>query len=209
MFETDVVGARMKSMKLGLMLMLGLMAGAGTAISAQDAAPANTAAAAPALPEDQQATKEQVAKLFEVMRLRQQMDTMMKMLPAMAQQAAQQQQKATLDQLGGKLTPEQQEQVNQMTTRIMNKAIASYPVEDLIGDATTVYQRHISREDADAMIAFYTSPAGQHLLDAQPVIMREYMPLVMDRMKGMTKTLADETAKEIKDYLATLPAATN
>jgi uncharacterized protein len=195
----------MRSMKLATMLMLGLMTGAGAMVRAQESA---QTPAATALPEDQQATKEQVTKLFEVMRLRQQMDSMMKMIPAMAQQTAQQQQKAMLDQLGGssKLTPEQQAKVNEMTTRILDKAIASYPTDGILADATAVYQRHISREDADAMIAFYSSPAGQHLLDAQPVIMHEYMPMVMERMKGMNKVLADDVAKELKDYFATLPA---
>src|SRR6202012_3481569 len=184
----------MRSMKLAAMLMLGLVAGAGVVARAQEAAQAS--AVAP-LPEDQQATKDQITKLFEVMRLRQQMDTMMKMIPAMAQQTAQQQEKALVNTLArnAKLTPEQQEKIDQMTQRIISKAIASYPIEGIIADATTVYQRYISREDADGMITFYGSPAGQHLLDAQPVIMREYMPLVMDRMKGMNKTLADETAK--------------
>ena len=33
------------------------------------------------------------------------------------------------------------------------------------------------------------SPAGQHLLDAQPKIAQEYMPLVMQRTQERTKTL--------------------
>ena len=196
----------MRSSKWSAVLMLGLMAGASCAMArAQEATEAQ---AAQALPADQQATKEQIMKLFDVMRVRQQMETMLKMLPTMAQQTAQQQEKAMLDQLpsGRQLTPEQQEQVSKMTQRIIEKTVASYPMEEVIADATAVYQRHIRREDAAALIAFYSTPAAQHLLDAQPVIAREYMPLVMERMKGMNKTLADEMGKEMKDFLSTLPA---
>jgi uncharacterized protein len=199
----------MRKMRFGVVLAVGLMACAGAMARAQETEQAPAAAAA--LPEDQQATKEQIAKLFEVMRLRQQMDTMMKMVPAMAQQTAQQQMKAMRDQMpaGSKLTAEQQEALDKMMQRIIEKAIASYPIDGVIADATTVYQRHIRREDADAMIAFYSSPAGQHLLDAQPVIAREYMPMVMARMQEVNKGLAAEVSKEVKDYIAALPAAKN
>jgi hypothetical protein len=199
----------MRSMKLGVMLMLGLMTGAGVMARAQEAE--QTPAAATALPEDQQATKEQIAKLFEVMRLRKQMDMMIRMMPAMVKQTAQQQEKAMLQQLpaGSQMTAEQKDQLDKMMQRIIDKAIASYPMDGVIADATAVYQRHIRREDADAMIAFYSSPAGQHLLDAQPVIAKEYMPMVMARMQSVNEGMAAEVKKEMKDYLATLPAVKN
>jgi uncharacterized protein len=198
----------MKNAKFVAVLALGLMAGVCVTAQTQEAAqtPAVTA-----LPEDQQATKEQITKLFEVMRLRQQMDLMMKMIPEMAQQAAQQQQKAMLEHLpsGAQLTPEQQEKLNKFTQQMVEKVVSTYPIDEIISDAIGVYQRHIRREDADAMIAFYNSPAGQHLLDAQPVIAREYMPMVMERMKDLNKTMADDMAKEMKDFIATLTATKN
>jgi hypothetical protein len=197
-------------MKLGVVLMLGLIAVGDVAVRAQeDAAQAPPAAAA--LPADQQATKEQIAKLFEVMRIRKQMDMMLKMMPVMAKQAMQQQQQVMLNNLPAdrQLTEEQRQALNKLTEGIIEKAMSAYPMDAMIADATTVYQRHISREDADAMIAFYGSPAGQHLLDAQPVIAHEYMPLAMERMKSVTAVLSDEAAKEIKDYLSTLPGAKN
>jgi hypothetical protein len=204
--EATMRSVKLGVMKLGVMLMLGLMAGAGAAARAQE--DATEAPAAAALPEAQQATKEQIAKLFEVMRLKKQMDMMLKMMPVMAKQSVQQQQQIMLNKLpaGQQLTEEQRQALNKLTTGIIEKAVAAYPMDAMIADASTVYQRHISREDADAMIGFYSSPAGQHLLDAQPVIAHEYMPLAMERMKSVTATLTDEAAKEIKEYLSTLPA---
>ncbi len=83
----------------------------------------------------------------------------------------------------------------------MDKALSVYPVEEMIADSIAVYQRHVSRDDADALIAFYSSPVGQRLLDAQPAIMQEYMPMVMNRVQERTKVLTDEMAKEMQEMM--------
>lgn len=194
----------MRSVTLVVMLGLGLMTCGVTA--AQEAAPV---AAVAALPEDQQATKEQIAKLFDVMRLRQQMVTMQKMMPSVITKYMQEQEKETLDKMQGgqTLTPAQQEQLSAVMHRIMEKAFTVYSADDMIADSTTVYQKHINREDADALIVFYRSPAGQHLLDAQPVIAQELMPMIMDRTKQRSQALAEEMTKEIHEIVK--QAATN
>jgi len=53
---------------------------------------------------------------------------------------------------------------------------------------TAPYQKYLTRSDVDGIIALYSSPAGQRLLDIQPVIMQEYLPLVMQRMMDRGKT---------------------
>lgn len=159
------------------------------------------------LPQDQQASREQIARLFEVMRLRQQMESMMKSLPAVMQQQIQTTSKELTEKLGGpSLTAQQQEAISKMTQRVMEKTASMYPVEEMIADCMGVYQRHVSRDDADAVTAFYSSPVGQRLLDAQPSIMQEYMPIVMGRMQEKTKALTDEIAKDIQEMMKTVPA---
>jgi|ERR1035437_829633 hypothetical protein len=155
------------------------------------------------IPEDQRATKEQIAKLFEVMRLKQQMASMEQMMPSMVQQQIQAQTKELMARTpgGATLTPEQQEQVGKVTKQFMEKAYKMYPMDEMIADASAVYQRHISRDDADAVLVFYNSPVGRRLLDAQPVIMQEYMPIVMGRMQERTKALTDEMAKAMQDLM--------
>ena len=96
--------------------------------------------------------------------------------------------------------------MQQVMAKYVGKSMDLYPTEEMLTDMITIYQRHLSKDDVDGLIAFYGSAPGQHLLDAQPVIMHEYMPMVMERMKGMNKVLADDVAKELKDYFATLPA---
>jgi hypothetical protein len=63
---------------------------------------------------------------------------------------------------------------------------------------TGLYQKYLTRSDVDGMIDFYGSPAGQHMLSQVPVIMKEFMPLVAQRMNERSKPLMDEFAKEVE-----------
>jgi hypothetical protein len=173
--------------------------------------PAPDASTTSVVPPDQQPTKEQLAKLFEVMRIREQTESMMKMFPAMIQQQIKQQEQESTANLpaGAKPTPEQQAALDKLQSRYFEKAMSLYTVDEMLGDMAGIYQRHFTREDVDAYIAFYTTPAGQHLLQMTPIIMQEYMPLVMQRVQDRSKDLTADFTKELNGVLnSTPPAAT-
>lgn len=169
----------------------------------------DTSAATAVIPVDQQPTKEQLAKLFEVMQLRKQMDSVMKMMPAMIQQQIKaQMQGLTSKTAGGKqITPEQQAAIDKIMSKYMEKAFSVYPVDAMLDDLTTIYQRHLSRTDVDAFIAFYNSTAGQHLLEQQPAIMQEYMPMAMKRAQEGTKTLTNDLTRDLNGIIESPPPA--
>jgi len=174
--------------------------------------PQATSVSATVIPIDQQPTKEQLAKLFEVMRLRKQMDSVMKMMPTMVQQQIKtQMQELTSKMPGGKqISPEQQAAIDKMMGKYMEKAFSIYPVDEMIDDLTVIYQNHVSSSDVDVFIAFYSSPAGQRLLDQQPAIMQEYMPLVMKHTQERTKTLTDDLTRDLNGIIespSSAPAA--
>ena len=154
---------------------------------------------------DDQPSHEQLARLFEVMQLKQQLANMTKTLPAMMQQQISQQMKSmTTSMPGGSMTPEQQAAFDKLMKKYMEKAMSLYPADEMIADMSSIYQRHLSKEDVDTMIAFYVSPAGQHLLELTPVAMKEYIPLVMGKMQERTKALTDEMKKD----MGTIPGYT-
>jgi hypothetical protein len=161
-----------------------------------------TVATQASVPPEQQATREQLTKLFEVMRLRQQFDDMMRALPAVVQQQVRMQMDQLTAKMPGeqKMTPEQQKALDKLMNKYMERTRTLYPADEMIADAISVYQRHMTREDADAYIAFFSSPAGQHLLDAQPVIMKEYLPIAMDRAERRTHALTLEMAADIAEF---------
>jgi hypothetical protein len=107
------------------------------------------------------------------------------------------------------LTPEKQAALDKVMNRFLEKAISIYTVDEMLDDMAGIYQRHFTREDVNAYIAFYSTPAGQHLLQLTPVIVQEYMPVVMQRVQERSKTLTAEISKEIADVLrSSAPDAT-
>ena len=157
----------------------------------------------PAIPPDRQPTKQQLAKLFEVMKVREQTASMMQMLTGMIQQQVRQQEKEiTANQPeSANLTPEKQAALDRVMTRFLDRAMNLFTVDEMLDDMATLYQKHFTRQDVDAYIAFYSTPAGQHLLATTPVIMQEYMPVMMQRVQERSKDLTAELSKEIADVL--------
>ncbi len=157
----------------------------------------------PVIPPDQQPTKQQLAKLFEVMQIREQVASVMQMFPVMIQQQVRQQEKEiTANQPeSARMTPEQQAALDKLTERYLEKAMTLYSVDEMLDDMAAIYQRHFTREDVDIYIAFYSTPAGKHLLQMTPVIMQEYVPVVMQRVQERSKALTADMSKEITDVL--------
>ena len=157
----------------------------------------------PAIPLEKQPTKEQLAKLFEVMHVREQVGAVMRVFPVMIEQQLRQQEKEITESQPGSatMTPEQQAALDKVTDRYIEKAVSLYPADEMLDDMAAIYKRHFTREDVDAYIAFYSTPAGQHLLQITPVVMKEYMPVVMQRVQERSKNLIAEMSKEIADVL--------
>ena len=162
------------------------------------------------VPPDQQATKEQFRKLFEVMRLRQQFEEMMKMLPnVMQQQIHMQIEQVTATMPGANaMTQEQRTALETLMKKYMEKVRTLYPADEMIDDAIVVYRRHMNRQDVEAYIDFFSSPPGQRFLNVQPVIMREYMPVAMERAQKRSRELNAEMAAELAAFEKSLEPAT-
>ena len=171
---------------------------------------------APVIAPENQATADQLAKLFDVMRIKQQMQSMKTMIPGMVQQQIQSAMKQTEADLpaGSRLTPEKREKMQAIMNKYEGKSMDLYPADEMLTDMTSIYQKHLSKEDVEGLVAFYSSPAGQHLLDAQPVIAQEYMPLVMGKVGQRSQAMTKEMMKEMADVVpagkpaAAKPAAT-
>lgn len=152
------------------------------------------------VPESDRPTTEQLNKLFQAMRIREQMQSYVKTLPATTQQMIKEQGDAFAAQApdGKPLTPEQREQIQRVISKFTEKALTLYPQDEMIADMRSIYRRHLTREDVNAYIAFYSTPAGQHLLDMAPLVMKEYVPMVMKRTQERSRVLTAEMMKELE-----------
>ncbi len=177
--------------------------------SASGSAPlaSNDDALAAIVPLDQQPSKEDLNKLFKVMHLREQMEKQLQMMPQIIQQQLQQQWKQMSAKSGTKLTPDQEAGLEKLMQKYMDKAMNVYNVDQMIADIIPVYQRHFTKDDVNAQIAFYSTPAGQRMIELQPVIMKEYMPVVMKHVQDSSAELTDGLINDMSAYLKTIAPA--
>jgi len=109
---------------------------------------------------------------------------------------------------GRALTPAQQAQlqkVQERTRQTLAQALSWSQMRPMYVD---LYKRTFSREDVIAMAEFYESPAGQSLLDKTPLLMRNVMGAIQQKMTplmaGLQKDL-DQILAEPAPAAATKP----
>lgn len=195
----------MKGTKWMAMAALGVLMAPWMMVKAQDQpAPAT---AATVIPEDQRATDEQLNRLFEVMRVKQQMAAATQAMPQIVKQQFQQQmQELEKDHPElASLNDEQREAMGKVMQKFMGQAMTLYGTDEMMADMRALYQKHLSRSDVEATIAFYSTPAGQHVLDMVPAMMQEFLPNVMAKMQTRMRPLILEMTKELTE-LAQPPA---
>lgn len=139
----------------------------------------------------QQSTDAQVDRLLEVMRAKETLDAV---LPQV--QASQQQMVAQLT-ANQQLDPEERERIERSiadSNARMAQALAWENMEPMYRD---IYTATFTAEDIDAMIEFYSSPAGQNLLDKMPQLMENTMGAVQQLIMPMLQELEQDIASEL------------
>jgi hypothetical protein len=150
----------LKSLLCASLLTLSLCAGAQTTVSiAPDAA-----------------SKEDVKKLFDVMASREQMDKMMRQVFAQMQSLNRDEMK--------KRRPDITEAELARFDRQSEDVIKNFPLDAMLSDMVPVYQRHFTKSDIDALVAFYSSPPGQKFLHEMPAVTAETMRAVYPRIQA-------------------------
>jgi uncharacterized protein len=145
---------------------------------------------------DAPATKEDIQKYLGVMHSR---ETMAKMVDAMS---APMHKMLHEQYLKGKdkLPPDFEER----TAKMMDDSMKSFPWDEMLDSMVPVYQKHFTKGDVNALIAFYSTPTGQKLLRDMPAIMQEamenMMPLMKKQMDAMNARMQQEVAEMMKDY---------
>lgn len=142
------------------------------------------------------AGRDRVLKLFDVLNVKKNAETM---IQAMVQQvkvnAAQSFQQEMPD-----ATPAQLDKFNRGIEAVMQDAMSTMRLDELIEVSIPVYQRHFTNADIDTIVAFYSSSTGQKFLTELPQIVQEGMaamaPIERQMVEDMTKKIHDRLEKE-------------
>ncbi len=168
--------------------------GAAEAAAKNRAAAQTRKAGAQPLPADAP-SREEVLKLFENMQITKTMDA--------AIVAAKQQTREMAEQMASErlpeATPEQKQQIQEMLDDVMAKALGPSAIKEMMDATIPVYQRHMKKADLEAMIAFYTSPAGQRILREQPMMVRESMEVASGIQEKMARTMYQRIDQRIEE----------
>lgn len=145
---------------------------------------------------DTPATKEDIQKYLEVMHSR---EMMAKMVDAMSAPMHKMFHEQYLKDKG-KLPPDFEARM----TSMMDDSMKSFPWDEMLDSMVPVYQKHFTKGDVNALIAFYSTPTGQKLLGEMPAITQEamesMMPLLQKQMDAMNARVQQEVAQMMKDF---------
>jgi hypothetical protein len=144
---------------------------------------------------DAPASKEDVEKYLQVMHSQ---DMVGKMVDAMAKPMHQMIHQQYLKDKD-KLPADFEARMN----RMMDESMKTFPWDEMIQSMVPVYQKHFTKGDIDALVAFYSTPTGQKLLQEMPAVtaeaMQSMMPLLQKHVEAMNERMQQEIAAMKKE----------
>ncbi len=146
---------------------------------------------------DAPATKEDVQKYLDVMHSREMIAQMVEAMSKPMHQIMHERYLKDKD----KLPADFETRMNKM----MDDTMKSFPWDEMLQSMVPVYQKHLTKSDIDALVAFYGAPTGQKILRELPAITAEatqaMMPLLRKQMDVMTERTEQEMAKMMNGKL--------
>jgi hypothetical protein len=139
------------------------------------------------------ATHGQIVEFLQVMDMRKTLDAMVPVIQRqMREQLAQMQ-----DQFP-QMKPEDAASLASEQEQLIAGLFERMPVDKIEEDLVPIYQRHYTRPEMDAILAFYESPVGQKMRATMPAMMGEVMQVTNARMQAVF----DDLMREIKQRAA-------
>jgi hypothetical protein len=144
---------------------------------------------------DAPASKEDVERYLQVMHSREMMTNIVDAMSKPMHDMIHQQYLKNQD----KLPPDFEARMNKR----MDEMLRSFPWERLLDSMVPVYQKHFTKGDLDALVAFYGTTTGQKVLHELPKItaesMQQMMPLLQKSIENMQGGLEEDIAAMVKE----------
>ena len=140
-------------------------------------------------------TRTDIHRLFDVMQIREQMQSSRDMM-------VQQMRQITREAIT-KRHPETTVLDFAKMDEIADNVLKSMPVDAMLEDVIPIYQKHLTKADIDAMIAFFGTPTGQKLMREQPQMAAESMQAASVRMQKSMDEAMDRIEKMTREDAAT------
>ena len=136
-------------------------------------------------------SKEEVLRFLEILRVKPQLSLYFDGVAKQARIGAEEGFKRKVPDA----TPAQLAEVDDFAEKLFQ----NMPIDEMVNAMVPIYQKHLSREDMDAILAFYSSPVGQKLQREQPAMMQEGMKVGGEigrhKLESMMQQMDDFIAK--------------
>jgi hypothetical protein len=75
------------------------------------------------------------------------------------------------------------------------------PFDEMMQSMVPAYQKHFTKGDMDALIAFYSTPTGQKVLQELPAVMGEGMEAMMPIMRKSVEKMTEHAEHEVAQMM--------
>ena len=141
--------------------------------------------------DDTTPSKEQVLKFLDILRVKSQLTLYFDGVAKEAKVGAEEGFKRKVPDA----TPAQLAEVDDFAEKLFQ----GMPIDEMVNAMVPIYQKHLTREDIDSIVAFYSSPVGQKLQREQPAMMQEGMKVGGEigrrRLQALMQQMDDFIAK--------------
>jgi len=142
-------------------------------------------------------SREEVLQLFELLQIKKLTETTMQMAQEQAKNVAEQ----MLHEAMPDPTPDQLKSSQQLLDAITQDVMKAFPLDEILNVMVPVYQRHLTRSDLQAIVAFYSSAVGQKLLREQPAMVQESMQAMAPIQQRMMEDLMRRVKERVERNL--------
>lgn len=84
------------------------------------------------------------------------------------------------------------------TDKMIDDMLKDLPLDELLDVMKPVYQKHLTKGDVDALIAFYSGPTGQKILKEMPAMTSE----AMQAASGVTQKMMTKMMERVQTEIA-------
>jgi len=144
-------------------------------------------------------SREEVLKLFDLLQITKTMDAVLNATKQQSMEISDQ----MIHERMPNITAEQKKQFTGMVEDVMRQSLGTQATQEMLAATIPVYQRHLTKGDLDAMVAFYSSPVGQKILHEQPAMVQESM----EASAGIQQRIARAMFQKIDERVAKMAEA--
>jgi len=137
---------------------------------------------------DAPATKADIERYLDAMHTRDRMKNMMDAMTAQIHKMNHEEMKKNPN-----LPPDAEDRLNKLTDDLAK----NLPIDELLDAMIPVYEKHLTKGDVDALVAFYSSPTGQKMIKEQAAMVSEGMQAAYGVVQKMTGKMMDRAQAEI------------